>query len=63
MAIGVFDSGLGGLTIVRSLRERYPKEKIIYYGDTLRVPYGEKKPEDLIHLADRITGFLLSQGA
>ncbi|QRN86050.1 glutamate racemase [Clostridia bacterium] len=63
MAIGVFDSGLGGLTIVRSLREIYPKEKIIYYGDTLRVPYGEKKPGELIHLADRITGFLISEGA
>lgn len=63
MAIGVFDSGLGGLTIVRSLREIYPSEKIIYYGDTLRVPYGGKKPEELIHLADRITGFLISQGA
>ncbi len=63
MSIGIFDSGLGGLTIVRALREKYPKEKMIYYGDTLRVPYGEKKPEELIHLAERITVFLMEQGA
>ena len=63
MAIGVFDSGLGGLTVVRQLRTRYPNERIIYYGDTLRVPYGDKKPEELIHLADRITEFLIGQGA
>ncbi|MBI1976170.1 MAG: glutamate racemase [Candidatus Omnitrophica bacterium] len=40
--IGVFDSGIGGLTVVRALRERLPKEDIIYFGDTARVPYGNK---------------------
>ena len=38
--IGVFDSGLGGLTAVRSLRQILPEEQIIYFGDTARVPYG-----------------------
>lgn len=63
MAIGVFDSGLGGLTIVGELRRRYPRERILYYGDTLRVPYGERRPEELICLADRITRYLIREGA
>ncbi len=63
MAIGVFDSGLGGLTVVRQIRRKYPRERILYYGDTLRVPYGGRKPEELIRLADQITGFLVDQGA
>lgn len=63
MAIGVFDSGLGGLTVVGELRKRYPRERILYYGDTLRVPYGERRPEELILLADRITRYLIREGA
>ena len=43
--IGVFDSGLGGLTGVRELRKRLPHEEIIYFGDTGRVPYGSRSPE------------------
>jgi glutamate racemase len=42
--IGVFDSGIGGLTVVKALRETLPNEKIIYLGDTARVPYGGKSP-------------------
>lgn len=41
MAVGVFDSGIGGMTVVREIRKRFPNEKIIYFGDTKRVPYGE----------------------
>jgi len=63
MAIGVFDSGLGGLSVVRALRARFPRERIIYYGDTLHVPYGGRTPGELIHFADRITRFLLDEGA
>lgn len=63
MNIGVFDSGIGGMSIVRALRKAYPEASLIYYGDTLRVPYGEKSPMELIQLADRITGFLLDEGA
>ena len=40
--IGVFDSGIGGLTVVRALMERLPYENIVYFGDTARVPYGVK---------------------
>ena len=42
--IGVFDSGIGGLTVVRALRDRLPNETIVYLGDTARVPYGPKSP-------------------
>jgi len=42
-AIGVFDSGVGGLTVVRALGERLPREELFYLGDTARVPYGSKK--------------------
>ena len=42
--IGVFDSGVGGLTVVRELRRRLPAEAILYFGDTARVPYGSKSP-------------------
>lgn len=63
MIIGVFDSGIGGMSIVRAIRQNYPQATIVYYGDTLRVPYGQKSPIELIHLADRITHFLIEQGA
>src|SRR5512142_1323836 len=43
--IGVFDSGIGGLTVVRALRQRLPYENIVYFGDTARVPYGPKSPQ------------------
>ena len=43
--IGVFDSGIGGLTVVRELMRQLPNESIIYFGDTARVPYGPKSPE------------------
>ena len=42
--IGVFDSGIGGLTVVRELVRQLPEESIIYFGDTARVPYGPKSP-------------------
>lgn len=61
--IGVFDSGVGGLTLVKALLAAYPQEEIIYYGDTARVPYGSKNTKELIFLADKITGFLVEQGA
>jgi len=46
--IGVFDSGLGGLTVVKELMRQLPSEDIIYYGDTARVPYGTKSKEAII---------------
>ena len=59
--IGVFDSGVGGLTVVRALMERLPFENIIYFGDTARVPYGIKSTDTIISYAGQITKFLLKQ--
>jgi len=59
--IGVFDSGIGGLTVVRALMERLPFESIVYFGDTARVPYGVKSPETITQYATQITQFLLKQ--
>jgi glutamate racemase len=60
--IGVFDSGVGGLTVVRALMERLPFENIIYFGDTARVPYGVKSVETICRFASEITEFLLKNG-
>jgi glutamate racemase len=49
--LGVFDSGLGGLTVVRALREALPNEQIVYLGDTARVPYGTKAPGTVVKYA------------
>ncbi len=49
--LGVFDSGLGGLTVVRALRSRCPNESIVYLGDTARVPYGTRSPETIVRYA------------
>lgn len=57
-AIGIFDSGLGGLTAVKELEAILPHEDIIYFGDTGRVPYGSKSPETVIRYTRQITRFL-----
>ena len=59
--IGVFDSGLGGLTGVRELRRRLPHEDIVYFGDTGRVPYGSRSPETILQYARQDIAFLLSK--
>ena len=59
--IGVFDSGVGGLTVVRSLSERLPGEELIYLGDTARVPYGSKSAETVARYSQLSTKFLLEQ--
>ena len=58
-AIGVFDSGLGGLTVVKELMRQLPSEDIIYYGDTARVPYGAKSEESIIRFSIENTKVLL----
>jgi glutamate racemase len=58
--IGVFDSGIGGLTVVRALTQRLPHENIIYFGDTARVPYGPKSPHVVREYAAQDAEFLLS---
>ena len=59
--IGVFDSGLGGLTTVRELRRLLPGEDIVYFGDTGRVPYGTRGVETIVEYAKQDIAFLLSQ--
>src|SRR6218665_2819757 len=58
--IGVFDSGIGGLTVVQTLMERLPFEDIIYFGDTARVPYGVKSRETIRAFTRQISEFLLA---
>lgn len=57
--IGVFDSGVGGLTVVRALMERLPMENIVYFGDTARVPYGVKSRATIESFTLQIVDFLL----
>lgn len=61
-AIGVFDSGLGGLTAVRELTRLVPKENIVYFGDTARVPYGNRSVQTITRYARQDIAFLLEQG-
>ncbi|MCQ2496921.1 MAG: glutamate racemase [Lachnospiraceae bacterium] len=60
--IGVFDSGIGGITVVKELISRLPNEKIIYYGDTARVPYGNKSANTIVTYSRQIAHFLIDQG-
>ena len=57
-AIGVFDSGLGGLTCVKELNRIIPNENIIYFGDNARVPYGGRSRETILEYADQDIGFI-----
>lgn len=61
-AIGIFDSGLGGLTAVKQLTQVLPNENIIYFGDTARVPYGTRSRSTIVKYAEQDADFLLSQG-
>ncbi|MBN1435392.1 glutamate racemase [Candidatus Fermentibacterales bacterium] len=60
--IGIFDSGVGGLTVVRAVMDRLPRESVIYFGDTARVPYGSKSPETVIRFARESAAFLAGKG-
>ncbi len=59
--IGVFDSGVGGLTVAREIMRQMPQEQIVYFGDTARVPYGSKSKETVINFSRQITKFLLTK--
>jgi len=61
LPIGVFDSGLGGLTIVKAMQDALPKESLIYFGDTAHLPYGDKSPDLVKGYSLEIARFLLSQ--
>jgi glutamate racemase len=60
--IGVFDSGVGGLTVARALLETMPNESLLYLGDTARLPYGTKSPDTVARYTRRNVSFLLEQG-
>ena len=55
--IGVFDSGVGGLTVVREIIRQLPNENVVYFGDTARVPYGSKSREIIIEYSRQIVHF------
>ncbi len=61
LPIGVFDSGIGGLTVARALRRALPREDLVYLGDTARVPYGTKSPATVVRFAREDACFLLEQ--
>lgn len=56
--IGIFDSGVGGLTVLKALYERYPEESYLYLGDTARLPYGTKSPETIVKYSQQIINYL-----
>ncbi|PSB03777.1 glutamate racemase [Merismopedia glauca] len=60
--IGVFDSGVGGLTVLREIYRQLPQESILYFGDTARVPYGNRTPEEIIQFVRQILDWMESQG-
>jgi glutamate racemase len=60
--IGVFDSGLGGLTVAHAIMNQLPGESLIYFGDTARVPYGPKSPDTVRRYSHEIAAFLIEQG-
>lgn len=60
--IGVFDSGIGGLTMAREIMRQMPEEKIVYFGDTARLPYGNKSKQTVIHYSEQIIRFLRTKG-
>jgi glutamate racemase len=62
-AIGVFDSGVGGLSVLRHLRKEYPHENLLYFADQAHVPYGLQKIADIQKYSEEITRFLLARGA
>ncbi len=60
-SIGIFDSGIGGLTVAHQINSLLPNEKILYFGDTKHVPYGDKSSEAIVRFSEKITHFLLEQ--
>ena len=60
--IGVFDSGVGGLTVAREIMRHLPNENIVYFGDTARVPYGSKSKDNIIRYSRQIINFLMTKG-
>jgi glutamate racemase len=61
--IGIFDSGVGGISVLRAIREQMPEESVIYFGDQVHVPYGSRSMEQIQAFSEAITRFLLEHGA
>ena len=59
LPIGVFDSGVGGLTVLKAIRDSMPNENLVYLGDTARLPYGTKSPASIARYATQATAKLL----
>lgn len=59
--IGIFDSGIGGLTVAKAIQEALPNEHIVYFGDTAHLPYGDKSLDTIYEYSKEITDFLISQ--
>ena len=62
LRIGLFDSGVGGLTVLRQIYRQMPQEPILYFGDTARLPYGTKSPEEILQYVREIIDWMLTQG-
>lgn len=63
LPIGVFDSGVGGLSVLRAIREQMPNESVLYFGDQGHIPYGPRPMEQIRNFSEAITNFLLAQRA
>ncbi|MBI5556130.1 MAG: glutamate racemase [Deltaproteobacteria bacterium] len=61
--IGIFDSGVGGMTVAKAVEQLLPEKRLVYFGDLARTPYGSKSPETICKYARQITEFLLNRGA
>lgn len=59
--IGIFDSGVGGMTVLAEIKKRFPNEDLIYLGDTKNFPYGDKSKETIIKMATKCAGFLIEK--
>ena len=62
LRIGLFDSGVGGITVLRQIRAQMPQESVLYFGDTARLPYGTKTPEEILQYVREIIDWMLLQG-
>ena len=60
--VGIFDSGVGGLTVLKAVRERLPGESLVYLGDTARLPYGTKSPASIERYAAQASARLIDRG-
>jgi glutamate racemase len=60
--IGIFDSGVGGLTVLKEVSRQLPQESIVYFGDTARLPYGDRSPAEILQYVREILNWMTTQG-